>query len=158
MRYWEITRYPINALSKHKAKHFSDIIAKNAHSPKIVFSAINTALNHANALPDATFEITEQFFWFFINKVDTIRSCISLTDQDPSKSILSPASLNYFMPVALSALISPSRISRSRQFTQIQPIFGATQNFDQSPQLAITGISRDFNQSQQSHMPDFTSV
>ncbi len=59
------------------AKFFSDIISKYSHTPKILFSTINSIINPRTsneAEPSA--DICERFLSFFVEKIDGFRSSL----------------------------------------------------------------------------------
>lgn len=56
------------------ANYFSDLIAKIAHSPKILFNTINIVLNPmSNVYPDPSPMACENFLKFFTDKINVIR-------------------------------------------------------------------------------------
>jgi len=105
------------AVKLAKAKYFSELIAKNAHSPKILFNIINNVLNPtSNFYPDPSPTACENFLKFFCEKIDVIRSCFphSLLDlpQFTSPQILT--NMAEFSPLSHSHL---QHIFRQMKFT-----------------------------------------
>ncbi len=89
-----------------KANYFSDLIAKNAHSPKIWFNTINSVLNPmSNLYPDPSPMACENFLKFFTEKIDDIRSCIVPSPPELPQSTSISTYLSEFTPVSHSYLV-----------------------------------------------------
>ncbi len=91
------------AARKARAKFFSDIISKYSHTPKILFSTINSIINPRTsneAEPSA--DICERFLRFFVEKIDGFRS--SLIPSYSNTLLECPVNtvkFNSFQPVSL---------------------------------------------------------
>ncbi len=58
-----------------KSKYFSNLIAKNHHSSKGLFSVLNSVLNpHVNVISKPSVSLCEGFSRFFSDKITTLRS------------------------------------------------------------------------------------
>ncbi len=89
-----------------KANYFSDLIAKNAHSPKILFNTINSVLNPiSNLYPDPSPMACENFLKFFTEKIDDIRSCIVPSSLELPQSTSISTYLSEFTSVSHSYLV-----------------------------------------------------
>lgn len=93
-----------------KAQHFSHLIAKNQHNPKILFSVINTIIHPVCPTVFVNSErACESFLQFFTDKIAAIRASISSGIQAHSQVHLFPDSLTFgqlsvFEPVTTSDL------------------------------------------------------
>ncbi len=79
LKYLELPGELSEAARKARAKLFSDIISKYSHTPKILFSTINSIINprtYNEAEPSA--DICERFLSFFVEKIDGFRSSLIL--------------------------------------------------------------------------------
>lgn len=62
-----------------REKYLSDLISKNAHSPKVLFNTINTVFHPVvTSFSDPTPVTCDNFLQFFINKTEVIRSGIPI--------------------------------------------------------------------------------
>ncbi len=65
------------AARKARAKLFSDIISKYSHTPKILFSTINSIINpRTSNEAESSADICERFLSFFVEKIDGFRSSL----------------------------------------------------------------------------------
>ncbi len=91
------------AARKARAKFFSDIISKYSHTPKILFSTINSIINpHTSNEAESSADICERFLRFFVEKIDGFRS--SLIPSYSNTLLECPVNtvkLNSFQPVSL---------------------------------------------------------
>jgi len=95
-----------HSVSKAKSVYFSNLIAKNANRPKVLFKTIHSALNPVvRSFPDANLETCIQFSDFFFQKIQDIRSQFSPLHIDHCKLVPTPYSFTNFQPLSLSQLL-----------------------------------------------------
>ncbi len=86
------------AVKKAKSKYFSDIISRNCHRPRVLFSTINSIINLSVDFHfDEPAIACENFHKFFTNKISDIRQLIIPADYDDSS--VPPACSSYFCEI-----------------------------------------------------------
>lgn len=88
---------------KLTANFFSEKITSNRHNPRVFFKTTDCVLN-ASAVPliEASVDLCEKFFHFFIDKVENTRALITPPISDLSIPPSCNAVFNDFEPVTLS--------------------------------------------------------
>uniref|UniRef100_A0A8C6L1N7 Reverse transcriptase domain-containing protein n=1 Tax=Nothobranchius furzeri TaxID=105023 RepID=A0A8C6L1N7_NOTFU len=122
-------------LKEARVKFFADIVEKNSHDPRTLFSVVNSLLefSDSSALPP-TVETCNDFLHFFVDKVTSIRAAIT---NSPSDSLLPEplqATLETFETVTLSDLEklvaqlkpsgSPCDVLPPRIYKELFPVIG----------------------------------
>ncbi len=93
------------AVNSAKSKYFSNLIAKNHHSSKALFSVLNSRLNPpVNVISNPSVSLCEGFSKFFCDKITTLRSQLQpLANVSPELGC-SSAIWSDFDPVSLQSL------------------------------------------------------
>ncbi len=95
-----------NSVREAKSNYFSNLIAKNANRPKVLFKTINSVLSPiVCSVPDVNIKTCTQFSEFFVQKIQDIRSHLSPFDLDHSHLVHSSSSFTHFQPVSSSQLL-----------------------------------------------------
>lgn len=93
------------AVKTAKSNYFSEVIAKKAHRPKVIFKTIDSVLNPTTAgYPTATPEICKKFLEFFVDKIQDSRAQILPSIVSRSESLVLSSSFRHFDPVSLNQL------------------------------------------------------
>ncbi len=107
-----------NSVREAKSKYFSNLIAKNANRPKVLFKTINSVLSPiVCSVPDVNIETCTQVSEFFVQKIQDIRSHLSPFHLDHSHLVHSSSSFTNFQPVSSSQLL---KIISQMKFTFCQ--------------------------------------
>ena len=123
-----------------KSQYYADLINQNAHRPQILFNTINSILNPTSSIsntPIPSSALCESFLNFFTDKINNIRTSISLTLLSPANINPAPPAVNHlhhFQPVSFNLLsdvvshlkstFSPSDIIPSRLFKEVFSTIG----------------------------------
>lgn len=68
-----------------KSQYFSDIIAKNSHKPKMIFTVLNLVVSPVSAVCfNASTAVCDSFLMFFTDKIVDLRQNIVSLKYDPS--------------------------------------------------------------------------
>jgi len=98
-----LTNYQ-KAVKAAKSKYFSDIISRNCHRPRILFSTINSVINSSVDFHfDEPAIACESFLRFFKNKISVIRQFIP-ADYDPSVPLACSSSFSEYEPISIDSL------------------------------------------------------
>ncbi len=105
----EILRTSLNNYQKSvkaaKSKYFSDIISRNCHRPRVLFSTINSIINLSVDFHfDEPAIACENFHKFFTNKISNIRQLIIPADYDSSVPPACSSSFSEFEPISIVPL------------------------------------------------------
>lgn len=71
-----------DAAKKARAKHFSDIITKHSHRPRILFNTIKIVNPQVSPEIEASINSCEEFLKFFTVKIDHIRAQFTPVESD----------------------------------------------------------------------------
>ena len=105
-----------NGVKVAKSNYFAELIRNNVNRPRALFSTINSILNppsNASTLP-LTSDTCEKFLYFFIEKIDNIKSQISPVNSDLTLPKLSVNQFSNFLSVSssqLSDVVSHMKVS-----------------------------------------------
>lgn len=94
-----------STVKETKRKYFADIIWANCHKPRVTYKSIESVLSAPQpSCFEATFEKSERFLHFFIDKFTSARTNIVLPASDPSAPPTCCHVFRQFEPISMSQL------------------------------------------------------